>query len=243
MEKLKELKLRTRIWNTQEGYYALYQDIMGSEPTICDIEDTINHCLASLVDWVYLKRHKNKINGSNSASCAEMPVICIPYSYCIKLRYGLDGYGVKSYSEIANRINTEGVWRNYIKLGDIAIARGVQKECTQGIVRKWIDRAIMLLQHPNYMEILQKGLASYITSQLIPSTINEEQTNVIISEVLNYNSDADRAICKYHNKVIQRKEEEAARKRKEKEFKETLRELRTRHEQAVGMGFATRGLW
>lgn len=139
----------------EDGYKALYTEIMGTEYTgdSLMLKESIDWCLSGLIDWKYLNENAKRIN-QNGVNDKDRERLEVPYKEMLFLRYGLDGECIRDFAHLADYVLTSKCWRN--------------RSCTSNKVQGWVRRGIALLKHPMYKSVLEHGVIIHFINTLCP---------------------------------------------------------------------------
>lgn len=183
------------------AYRALYAEIMGYLPddpfdsrsncvSFGDLEESIDFCLNTLVDWRYIGEHEKRLIGVTNCKTDEereflneflhhipyhdVDKLSVPYALIIQLRYGLVKHEIRTFGGIAKFINKNYAYTRYTVDVDDEVKRII---CTEEDVEKWCKQAIELLQHSFYKNILRHGLKAYVIGMTC-GNLGEYQRNI-----------------------------------------------------------------
>lgn len=190
----KSEELRGYINDEYTAYAALWAEIMQYKQDdpfdkrsiysdMCsDFRETLDFCLNTLIDWKYLMEHETDLISTDNMKLAnenncdyrflwdapdnEIDNLSIPYALILQLRYGLTDCKVMSFSEIASFINNNHGYEKYSSKIEDMDKEPEQITCTGKMVKAWCKRAIELLRHPYYTNILRNGLSAYMVTTL-----------------------------------------------------------------------------
>ncbi|MCM1220948.1 MAG: hypothetical protein NC548_41325 [Lachnospiraceae bacterium] len=150
--------LETRVKTPEDGYAVLYEEITGKSCVGMDLDTVrrvIDKCLYTLFDWEWINNHPDKFstptNEPIKTRLIDRKTLAKPYAACLWLRYGLSGDGVYSYLSVGQFVNFQHLWLYDDKRGWERFGRIREQHVT---AQNWIAKAIKLMQHPVYINLL-----------------------------------------------------------------------------------------